>query len=214
MRLQALRHPCDYGPTTGVISGEPPKKPLPPTSTHLSAYFGSTTPKSTRSIRPKRATATAMIQSSNVTDISQRSSMDSPPRVSRPIAGSSRRAVCSEVERACSVVAILPGATVRWSYSPPGFRCRIPPRTGGVLFRSAVARFRPILPHRRLRRASIQPRHAVARLREPHEHVRVMARDDQSRVGRSCFIRSCAARFDLASSVAVIGTCLSRFSYR
>ena len=30
----------------------------------------------------------------------------------------------------------------------------------------------------------------------------------------SCFIRSCAARFDLASSVAVIGTCLSRFSYR
>jgi hypothetical protein len=30
----------------------------------------------------------------------------------------------------------------------------------------------------------------------------------------SCFIRSCAARFALASSVAVIGTCLSRFSYR
>ncbi len=30
----------------------------------------------------------------------------------------------------------------------------------------------------------------------------------------SCFIRSCAARFDLASSVAVIGTCLSRFSYK
>ena len=30
----------------------------------------------------------------------------------------------------------------------------------------------------------------------------------------SCFIRSCAARFDLASSVTVIGTCLSRFSYR
>ncbi len=30
----------------------------------------------------------------------------------------------------------------------------------------------------------------------------------------SCFIRSCAARLDLASSVAVIGACLSRFSYR
>ncbi len=30
----------------------------------------------------------------------------------------------------------------------------------------------------------------------------------------SFLIRSCAARFDLASSVAVIGTCLSRFSYR